>query len=288
MGVSKAARIICNAAVGIRERLYSPPGHFFSPLPGVEDSARAKAWAKVVDGLPGVDLGEEAQLQLFTAIGARLADLPRDGRYIDGPPNRMYPTADATVYSALIRAVNPARIVEVGSGYSSAVALDTADRWQLPIQFTFIEPYPERLLGLLSNADRERVELRHEVVQDSPSEVFAELAPGDILFIDSSHVAKAGSDVTWLMTRVLPALRAGVWVHVHDIFWPFEYPEAWLDERRGWNEAYFLHAFLVNNSAFRIILFNDWIWQTHGDLVERFLPGTDAGRPGGLWLEKTS
>jgi predicted O-methyltransferase YrrM len=286
MGVSKAARVVRNAAVAIREQLYSPPGHFQSPLPGVEDSARASAWAKAVDDLTGVDLGEEAQLQLFTAIGASLADLPRNGRYFDGSPNRMYPFADAAVYSALIKAVNPARIVEVGSGYSSAVALDTADRWQLPIQFTFIEPYPERLLGLLSNADRERVQLRREIVQDCPLDVFAELASGDILFIDSSHVAKAGSDVIWLLTRVLPGLRAGVRVHVHDIFWPFEYPETWLDERRGWNESYFLHAFLINNSAFRIILFNDWIWQMHGDLVERFLPGIDAGRPGGVWLEK--
>lgn len=246
------------------------------------------AWADAVDGLPGVDLGEQAQLELFTTIGTKLADLPRDGRYTDEPPNCMYPPSDAAVYSALIRTFNPARIVEVGSGYSSAVALDTADRWQLPMQFTFIEPYPERLLGLLSDDDRERVTLRREIVQDTPPQVFEDLAPGDVLFIDSSHVAKAGSDVMWLLTRILPTLPAGVLVHVHDIFWPFEYPREWLHERRGWNENYLLHAFLINNSTFRILLFNDWVWQTHSDLAARFLPVAEAGRPGGIWLEKTA
>jgi predicted O-methyltransferase YrrM len=287
MEVSKAARVVRNAAVGIREKLYSPPGHFLSPVPDGSDSARATAWAEAVDGaLPGVDLNEDAQLQLFASIGADLVSVPRDGRYTDGPQNRMYQLADAAVYSALIRKTKPAHIVEVGSGYSSAVALDTADRWHLSTRFTFIEPYPERLLGLLSDADRQRVELRREVVQDSPVELFANLMAGDIVFIDSSHVAKAGSDVTWLLTRVLPTLRAGVLVHIHDIFWPFEYPREWLDERRGWNENYFVHAFLVNNEAFRIVLFNDWVWRTHGDVVERFLPATSGQRPGGLWLEK--
>jgi predicted O-methyltransferase YrrM len=288
MGVSKAARIVRNAVVGIRERLYSPPGHFLSPVPGREDTVRAMEWATAVDGLPGIDLNEEAQLRLFTSIGGGLGDVPRNARYTDGPPNRMYPLADAAVYSALIRRVDPARIVEVGSGYSSAVALDTADQWRLPTRFTFIEPYPERLLGLLNDVDRQRVELRREVVQDSPLDVFTTLVSGDIVFIDSSHVAKAGSDVIWLMTRILPCLRAGVLVHIHDIFWPFEYPRAWLDERRGWNEDYFLHVFLVNNTAFRIILFNDWIWQTRRDLAERFLPECSGARPGGLWLEKTA
>lgn len=75
-------------------------------------------------------------------------------------------------------------------------------------------------------------------------------------------------------------------VHVHDIFWPFEYPESWLRERRGWNEGYFVHALLVHNLAYKVRLFNDWMWQHHPDLVERYLPAGTGDRPGSLWLQK--
>lgn len=287
MGVANAARVIRNAVVGVREGLYSPPGHFLSPLPGIGDTHRGLAWAQSVDGLPGIEIDEAEQLRLFGQIGPGLADVPLDGRYTVGPDNHMFCLADAAVYSALIRQLEPARIVEIGSGYSSAVALDTADRWNLPTRFTFVEPFPDRLLALLTRSDRQRVELRREAVQDSPRQVFAQLRGGDVLFVDSSHVVKTGSDVVWLMTRVLPYLQPGVIVHFHDIFWPFEYPQRWLEERRGWNEDYFVHAFLLHNSAYRVRLFNDWLWQRHADLVERFLPAARRDRPGSLWLRKT-
>lgn len=287
MGMSHTARVIRNAVVGVKEGLYSPPGHFLSPLPGTDDTHRGLAWAQSADRLPGVEIHEAAQLDLFGQIGPALADIRLDGRYTVGPENQMFPLADAAVYSALIRQLKPARIVEIGSGYSSAVALDTADRWSLPIRFTFVEPFPDRLLGLLTTIDRQRVDLRREAVQDSPRQLFEDLSAGDFLFVDSSHVVKTGSDVVWLVTRVLPHLKPGVLVHFHDIFWPFEYPESWLQERRGWNEDYFVHAFLLYNSAYRVRLFNDWVWQRHPDLVEAFLPAARRDRPGSLWLQKS-
>jgi predicted O-methyltransferase YrrM len=286
MGVADTARSIRNAAVGVKEGLYSRPGHYLSPLPGDDDTRRGLAWAQSVDRVPGVDLDEAGQLRLFAQVGPFLADVPVDGRFSVGPENNMFSLADAAVYSALIREFSPARIVEVGSGYSSAVALDTADRWRLPIRFTFVEPFPDRLLGLLTTADRQRVDLRRESVQESPAHLFANLSAGDFLFVDSSHVVKTGSDVVRLLTRVLPLLKPGVVVHVHDIFWPFEYPESWLKERRGWNEVYFVHALLVHNSAYKVRLFNDWIWQRHPDLVECYLPAASGDRPGSLWLQK--
>jgi hypothetical protein len=288
MGMADAVRTVRNAAIGVREGLYAPPGHFLSPLPSTEDIRRGVTWSHSGADLVGVDLEQDQQLQLFAAIGPRLAELPQDLRYTAEAPNRMYPLADAAIYSAMIRRTIPSHIVEVGSGYSSAVALDAADRWNLSTRFTFIEPYPERLLGLLTPADQQRVHLRTEPVQDTPLTTFATMEPGDIMFIDSSHVAKTGSDVLWLFTRVLPIVPPGVLVHVHDIFWPFEYPETWLDERRAWNENYFLHTFLVLNKAYRIRLFNDWLWQAHPHLAEQYLPGTSAVRPGGIWLERAA
>jgi hypothetical protein len=105
-----------------------------------------------------------------------------------------------------------------------------------------------------------------------PIEVFDVLDDGDILFIDSTHVSKPGSDVNWLFFRVLPRLKPGVVIHVHDIFYPFEYHNDWLTERRSWNESYLLRSFLSYNNTFQITFFSSWIWQEHPEVVLRHLP----------------
>ena len=107
---------------------------------------------------------------------------------------------------------------------------------------------------------------------------------GDILFIDSSHVAKIGSDVVYLMTEVLPQLRPGVLVHFHDVFWPFEYPEEWVQEGRAWNETYMLKAFLQFNERFRILLFCSYLALHHRAVLEQHLPLALKNSGGSLWL----
>lgn len=107
--------------------------------------------------------------------------------------------------------------------------------------------------------------------------------PGDLLFIDSSHVAKAGSDVCWLLLHVLPRLKPGAVVHLHDIFWPFEYPAAWLREHRDWTEDYLLNAFLPGNTSWEILWFSSWIWRCHSEVVPEHLRAAD---PGSIWLRK--
>ncbi len=113
---------------------------------------------------------------------------------------------------------------------------------------------------------------------------FDRLRSRDILFIDSSHVVKAGSDALWLFLHILPRLAPGVVVHVHDVFWPFEYPAGWLREHRDWTEAYLLHAFLVGNAGWEILLFTSWLWQCKPDLVPRHLADE---HPGSFWMRKT-
>jgi Methyltransferase domain len=147
------------------------------------------------------------------------------------------------------------------------------------MEVTCIEPYPARLRSLLRPDDA--VTVLEQPVQDVPLELFDKLGADDILFIDSSHVAKAGSDVTWLLLHVLPRLAPGVVVHVHDIFWPFAYPAGWLAERRDWNEAYFLHAFLSGNASWEILLFASWLWQQHPELIPANLA---SQQPGSLWM----
>ena len=94
----------------------------------------------------------------------------------------------------------------------------------------------------------------------------------DILFIDSSHVGKIGSDVTDVLFRILPTLRPGVAVHIHDVPWPFEYPRHWIDAGRAWNEAYFVRAFLQYNRDFRVLFFNAYMARHHSELLRENLP----------------
>jgi hypothetical protein len=124
-------------------------------------------------------------------------------------------------------------------------------------------------------------------VQDVEPEVFAALEAGDVLFVDSTHVVKAGSDVNHLILEVLPRLAEGVWIHLHDIFYPFEYPPAWVREGRAWQEAYLLRAFLTFNPRFAIRWFQDFLWQHHGEAMRR-LPGVAVNPGGNIWLERVS
>lgn len=250
-------------------------GHFYSPLSSTEDIERALSWP--VD-VPGVDLREDEQVEMFRKL-IPLFDGAPEGRY---KPNNMYGPADAAIYQAIVRSLKPKHVIEVGAGFSTAKLLDTADLFLPDLEITCVEPYPDRLLTILKPGDD--VDVIAQPVQDVPIDTFASREASDILFIDSTHIAKAGSDVMWLLLRVLPRLNKGVVVHVHDIFWPFEYLPEWLYEGRNWNENYFLHAFLCHNGAWRIELFSSWLWHLRPELVPSNLRGE---RPGSIWLRRS-
>lgn len=270
-----------------------PPGHFYSPLPDLASvlADRARIFAKDATQLPGIDLNEAVQLEHVTAFSSYHGDQPFTARAEGGRrygfENSFFSYGDATTLHCMLRHFKPRHVVEVGSGHSSAVMLDTNDHsLGGTTEFTFIEPYPERLQTLLRPDDQQRVSLRTEFVQQVPLDLFTSLQANDILFIDSSHVAKTGSDVVWLLTHVLPQIAPGVLVHIHDIFWPFEYPEAWVREGRAWNEAYFVNAFLQHNSAFEMLFFNDYLAACHRGAVEAHIPLLLRNPGGSLWLRR--
>jgi predicted O-methyltransferase YrrM len=258
---------------------YVTPGHFYSPLTADADLDRAMRWS----GAPGVDLAEEGQLALAAQLKAVLAE-PFPGPRFD-PDNRFYGPADAAVYRGMLSYLRPSRLLEVGSGYSTALVLDEADADQglSGLEITCIEPFPERMLAVITEADRRRLTLIRKPVQDVEPTLYEQLGPQDILFIDSTHVAKAGSDVIWLFLHILPRLAPGVVVHVHDVFWPFEYPDDWLRQGRDWTEAYLLHAFLSGNADWEMLFFSSWLWRCQPESV----PELAARRePSSIWLRK--
>lgn len=251
-------------------------GHFYSPIASTADINRALNWD---DDLPGVNLQPDRQIELFKQLVPLFNDVA-DVRYT--PNNEFYGLADAAIYQAFLRHAKPKKVIEIGSGFSTAKLLDTADTFLPELQVLCVEPYPVRLLQLLRSNDT--IEILRQPVQDVPLSIFTALEAGDVLFIDSTHVAKAGSDVVWLFLRILPLLSRGVYVHIHDVHWPFEYPEDWLREGRNWNEAYMLNAFLCHNSEWEIELFSSWMWHKHREL----LPAPyDRDLPGSIWLKRT-
>lgn len=275
---------------------FARPGHFYSPLPDltVVDRQKARLFNRQIESIPGIEHDVARQRALIDEFVGYYKELPFTSEpcpglryYFDNP---WFRHADAIVLYSMLRRFRPRRIIEVGSGFSSAVMLDTTDLFPTEsTTFTFIEPYPERLLALLRDDDRKRCEIIVKEVQDVPLERFATLQEQDILFIDSSHVAKLGSDVVHLLTYVLPALNKGVIVHFHDIPWPFEYPERWIREGRAWNEAYILKAFLQFNTKFRILFFNSYLATHCREMVGQALPLFLQGAGGGsLWIEKTA
>ena len=276
-----------------RHLRYVPPGHFYSPIPNLDEVRENEStiFGSVPNALAGIDLAEASQLQLLAEFKTYYSELPFTAnktptlRYFF--ENSSYSYSDAIFLYCMIRHAQPKRIVEIGSGHSSCVTLDTNELFfSGAIKTTFIEPYPELLLSLLKPSDKEGIRLIPSNLQDVEAEVFQSLEANDILFVDSTHVCRINSDVNRILFEILPSLKSGVYVHFHDIFYPFEYPKEWVYEGRAWNEAYALRAFLQFNSAFRIVLFNTYLEHFHRPFFEENMPLCLKNPGGSVWLQK--
>jgi predicted O-methyltransferase YrrM len=267
------------------------PGHFYSPIVDAE-SARvdaARIWPRNPT-LHGIDFNDAFQRRLLAGVFPRLIG---DYAYSDDGPdddavtayyenNGQFSHLDSRAAFCLLRHLKPRRIVEVGSGYSTLLMQDVNRRFLGgACQITCIEPYPRPFLL------RGDIDLIRKRVQDVPLDFFAELGPGDVLFIDSSHVCKTGSDVAYLLLEVLPRLRPGVLIHVHDIFLPGDYPQQWvLDVEISWNEQYVLQALLTQNRGYRVVFGSAYAAQHFAPevnaLVGRHIPLGGSS----LWIER--
>jgi predicted O-methyltransferase YrrM len=275
----------------VQRQLGFPPGHFYSPLPSRAEVAEAFARGGFGPPFPGIDLNEAEQLARLERFAAWYPEQPFPEKpsaerrfYLENPS---YGHFDAIMLYGMLREARPRRIVEVGSGFSSAAMLDLNDTTLGgAVQFTFIDPDMSRLRPLLRPEDAARVTLIEKRVQEVPLEAFSVLAENDVLFIDSSHVSKIGSDVNRLFFDVLPVLAPGVLIHIHDIAGNLDYPKEWFDEGRAWNEQYLLRAFLMHNRAYRIELFTGWLFNTHHAWLRERMPLCARGGGGQMWLRK--
>jgi hypothetical protein len=272
-----------------------PPGHFYSPIPSMEEVRRNEThlFDCSLRELSGIDLNVEGQLNLLGQLTQFYGEQPFSAEPSAGLryyfANGAYSYSDAIFLYCMIRFARPKRIIEIGSGYSSFVMLDTNELFfDDEIRLTFIEPYDARLRSRLKDkdSDLEVVKIIPKKVQEVELARFDELVSGDILFVDSTHVAKVGSDVNCILFDILPRLSQGVFVHFHDMFYPFEYPKEWIEEGRFWNEDYIVRAFLQFNSAFQIRIWNQFLGAFHPEKLLESMPLCMKNTGGGLWLQR--
>ena len=263
---------------------------YYSPVPDLA-ALPAGTWTDAAP-MPGVDLRIDASLHF---LQRELAPFIAEYAPPDDPPgtahgyhrsNSMYGVVDGEVLYAMIRHLKPERITEIGAGWSTRVIRDAAAvnaRDGRPVRrHRIFDPSPGEVAARMGD-EADLVALPAEAI---PGEVFAELAAGDVLFVDTTHTVKAGGDVVRLLLEVLPALAEGVVIHVHDFFRPFEYPRFLLaDHGVVWQEHYLLQAFLAFNDRFEVLIANHALGRLRRDAVAAVIPGLPATSPGSaLWL----
>lgn len=269
-----------------------PMGHYGSTIPSKREILlqQNNIFNKSIREIPGLDLNIDYQLELLKNF------TDYDGSYNlnkNKSDNRRYyynnfsfRLSDALILYYMCRHFNPAQVIEIGSGYSSALMLDIKESFLNNMNLTFIEPYPSTLNRLLRINDLNNCVIIQKKIQDVSLEIFDELERDSILFIDSSHVLKIGSDLSTIVFSIFPRLKPGVLIHIHDVFWPFEYPEKMISEGRIWNEIYFIRSFLQFNNSFEIVFFTSFLEQMHRDKINKIVKNHSEGSGASLWLRK--
>ena len=257
-----------------RHGFHVTPVHFYQPIPDTQ-SLPETLWNRP-SNLVAVDMNDLVQLDLLRTRFPKFRD--EYEQFPTTPPeepghfylnNHLFDGTDALVAYCMTRHFQPQLIIEVGSGFSSLLLGQAATK-NNNSALICIEPFPQEFLKHGFRGLRSLIEKK---VQDMDLDFFSQLGPGDVLFIDSSHTVKIGGDVNYLFLEVLPRLKPGVIVHVHDIFFPFDYRRDWVKEEfRFWTEQYLLQAFLTFNSEFEVLMANRYLAHKYPEDLKAAFP----------------
>lgn len=269
-------------------------GDYYSLYPQMDDVLKKPdwPWQDILHTIQEINFNESVQYDILKRMMELYCKVPQwpylgqeESKYRYRLGNASFSCGDAIGLFTMLQIIHPKRLIEVGSGYTSMVTLDVNEFFlNNSIELAFIEPYPHVLESLLKPEDK--IELHVCGLQDMPLDYFNKLEDGDILFIDSTHVSKYGSDVNYLFFEILPMLKKGVYVHLHDIFYPFEYPQEWIKKGMVWNELYLLRAFLEYNDSFEIIYFQNMMEKCHRQEIEEKWPLSEPIQGGSFWMRK--
>ncbi len=231
------------------------PRHFYSEIPDLPKLRKTQDWRqpRSMFGVGGADIGDQLAFvreccapELIERV--RVHEIYGDACQGNGLG---YGPIEADFLYCFVTTKVPRQVVQVGAGVATAVLLRAAQDAGRPMSITCIDPYPTRFLR--EAAQQGTICLREEEAQRTPLEVFTSLEKGDLLFVDSTHAVRPGSEVNRIVLEVLPRLQAGTFAHFHDIYFPYDYGRSLLSGAIFfYNESTLLHAFLVNNSRFAI------------------------------------
>ena len=194
------------------------------------------------------------------------------------PSNGYFDSPDAEALYLMIRRFKPTRVIEVGCGNSTRVTRQALVDGGIDGRITAIDPWPRA--DIADVVDR----FEQGCVEAVDPALFADLAAGDVLFIDSSHTVRMSNDVAHLFCRIIPALPSGVVIHVHDIFLPYEYPKRFFYDCPGWGEQYMLHA-LIQGGGYEILWPGYYLQKERPDALDA-LPFLREGRAQSFWIRK--
>ena len=271
--------------------------HFYSPIPDTQELGETvELWAKESE-LPGINMNLEAQLQMLETVFAKYKkELNFAVDKTDNPcefylNNAGFGLEDAGTLHCMIRHFKPRTIIEVGSGNSTLVAARVSlmnNAEEKTLKLIAIEPYPREYLKKGIPGLNQLIIKKGEQMEVN---FFDQLHENDILFIDSSHVVRTGNDVNFLYLEVLPRLKKGVVVHIHDIFLPYNYPAGGiLNEQVFWSEQYLLQAFLCFNSSYEVLFGNYCMISKYLEKMRAVFtppPGYHRHGSASFWIRKT-
>jgi len=261
-------------------KIHITPVHFYSPIPNCGE-LKPDIFTKVNDCI-GLDWNIENQLRYMKLI------FPKYLSEYTPQVNSGLSQVDAFVLYSMIRNKNPKLLIEIGSGESTGISLAAMkrnDQEGVAGRLTAIEPFPKAFLRAISNKGFDLIVSK---VQDIDIQL---LSQADILFIDSSHVAKIGSDVNYEILDIVPRLKVGALVHWHDIMIPIDYSKAWIERgNKFWNESYMVHAFMAFNKSFRIVWAGKFLQLNYSERLRNTFPYFKPEDPdqqlSSFWIER--
>jgi hypothetical protein len=266
---------------------------YYSPIPDLS-RAPEDVWTRR-SALRGLNLSTDSAMEFVEReLGPAISelDIPMQDPGVVGEfflANQGFGTVDAELLYAMIRAMQPRRVLELGSGYSTllinmACRRNAADG--VDTAHEVFDPYPRP--HILGDEPAPPSKLTAISATDVPLDLFAGLERGDILFVDTTHTVKLNSDVNFVVLDVLPVLKPGVLVHFHDVFLPWEYPRQWLSEMHWyWTEQYLLQAFLEYNRSFEVLVPAHALAREHPERLAAVIPSfSPPAAPGSMWMRR--
>lgn len=266
--------------------------HYYSPIPEINKLSK-ELWENIPQ-TPEIEFNAKAQLALLKDFQKKYHSeydqIPLDKTaepfqyYLR---NGLLEGLDGYILYCMIRQLKPKRIIEIGSGYSSLLTAQACLKNGGNTEFIAIEPNPK---DFIKKGFPGLSKFIHKKVQHVDLKIFDKLKQGDILFIDSSHVLKTDGDVKFEYAKILPRLKKGVIIQIHDIFLPAEYPKRFIFKGLHYNEQYLLQALLANSDAFEIIWAGHYMYLNHIEAIQKAFPLYEEkikwDEPSSVWIRK--